>query len=124
MIALSSIEELQAAKNKIEQLNLSAPNLFDKLVHVVTLTKQMQLRYEYLGSLIMEEDSTRFVNQHIRTSLLDLYQKEVQNLKHPTEKQEVEQLFSMYKSIGYENICKMILGESPESLKGVAEKIC
>ncbi|RSL35221.1 hypothetical protein D7Z54_01210 [Salibacterium salarium] len=124
MIALSSIEELQAAKNKIEQLNLFSPNLFDNLVHVVTLTKQMQLRYEYLGSLIMEEDSNRFVNQHIRTSLLELYQKEVQNLKHHPEDQEVEQLFSMYRSIGYKNICKMVLGESPESLKGVAEKIC
>ncbi|RSL33532.1 hypothetical protein D7Z54_09435 [Salibacterium salarium] len=122
MIALSSIDELHAAKNKIEQLNDSRPALFDTLLHVVSLTKQMQLRYEYLGCLVMGENPTKHVNRHIRMSLLKLYQQEVQSLQHHPETEEVIRLFSTYKDIGYQNICKLVLGESPESLKGVPER--
>ncbi|MFZ4451251.1 hypothetical protein [Salibacterium aidingense] len=119
MIALSSLEELHAARQRIEDLKDGYPELFEKLVHIVSLTKQMQLHCDYLGCLLLDQDPERYRRPHIRSSVLRLYREEIESLKRHPEAEEVKKLFQTCRPIKYRPLCQLILGESPESLKGI-----
>ncbi|MGJ9382190.1 hypothetical protein [Salipaludibacillus sp. CF4.18] len=121
MIALSSLHELYSAKNLVEQLKVSQPSAYNKLLDVISLTRQMQINYQGFGTLLMDENEKQsfYGNIHIRDSVLQIFYGEVDRLKNDSNFEDVKLLFSTYKEIGYTTLCKLILGESPESLKGV-----
>lgn len=121
MIAtLSSLDELKQAKKAIEQLKHTYPDLFDKVVHVTGLTRALQLKYQYMGCLIMEEDSTDCLPNIPYSSVLRLYKKEVQTLKNDEHIDALKQLFISFKETGYAKISLLALGRSPESLVGAS----
>jgi hypothetical protein len=118
MITLSSIDELKATKEALEKLKIDYPNLFEKLLEMVNLTRAFQFKYHYMGSLIMDEDPGKYTPNFVNGSVLRLYKKELQKLKNDTESQILKQMFSEFRNTGYAKISLLVLGMTPESLVG------
>lgn len=118
MITLSSIDELKATKEAIEKLKKDYPNLFDKLLDIVNLTRAFQFKYQYMGCLIMNEDPGQNAPNFVYGSVLRLYKKELQKLKDAQDSVVLKQIFSEFRNTGYAKISLLILGMKPESLVG------
>jgi hypothetical protein len=120
MITLSSIDELKAANEALEEFQKDYPNLFKKLLDIVNLTRAFQFKYQYMGCLIMDEDPGQNTPNFVYGSVLRLYKKELQKLKDDQNSQVLKQTFSEIKNIGYAKICLLVSGMTPESLVGAS----
>lgn len=120
MITLSNVDELQASEAALEQIKYSYPELFNKLLHVVALTRALQFKYQFMGTLIMEENPNEYTPEFVMPSIIELYIEEVQKLKDDPNIQVLLQTFSQSKNIGYAKISMLVLGKSPESLLGAS----
>ncbi|OLN23646.1 hypothetical protein BTO30_03500 [Domibacillus antri] len=119
MIAsLCSLDELQKAKRALDQLEHSYPSLFEKMVHVINLTRALQVKYQYMGCLIMDEDPSDCLPNLPHGSVLHLYKKEVQTLKNDMDVIALKQTFASFKEAGYAKISLLAIGRTPESLIG------
>lgn len=120
MITLSSVDELQATEATLEKIKYSYPELFDKLHHVVALTRALQFKYQFMGTLLMDENPNEYTPEFVMPSVIGLYIEEVQKLKDDPNIQVLLQTFSQNKIIGYAKISMLVLGKSPESLLGAS----
>ncbi|MFJ7993523.1 hypothetical protein ACIQY5_15280 [Peribacillus frigoritolerans] len=120
MITLSNVDELQASEAALEKIKYSYPELFNKLLHVVALTRALQFKYQFMGTLIMDENHNEYTPEFVMPSIIDLYIEEVQKLKDDPNIQVLLQTFSQSKNIGYAKISMLVLGKSPESLLGAS----
>lgn len=120
MITLSSVDELQATEAALEKIKYSYPELFNKLLHVVALTRALQFKYQFMGTLIMDENPNEYTPEFVLPSVIGLYIEEVQKLKADPNIQVLLQTFSQIKNIGYAKISMLVLGKSPESLLGAS----
>ena len=118
MITLSSIDELKATKETLEKLKFEYPNLFEKLLYMVNLTRAFQFKYHFLGCLIMDEDPSQYTPKFVEDSVLKLYKKELKNLLNDPDFQELKRTFSENKNTGYSKISLLALDMKPESLLG------
>lgn len=118
MITISSSEQLVKAKKALDSSKLAHPLTFEKLIHIINLTRTLQFKYHYMGSLLMNEDSSQYYPSLVPASVLDLYQQEIQKFKDMPDSEEVLKLFAAYQSIGYAKLSLLVLGKSPESLLG------
>ena len=116
MIALSSVDELQTAELELENIKDVYPELFNKLLHVIGLTRACQFQYQYMGCLIMNENASEFAPEFIMPSVINLYKTEIQKLKADPNIHILQRAFSNYESIGYAKLSMLALGQSPESL--------
>ncbi|KHE68021.1 hypothetical protein [Halobacillus sp. BBL2006] len=115
---LASLGELTAAKEDFEELKRTHPDVFDQLLHVVSLTRQLQIKYGYMGSLLMDEDLKPYHPEYVKESILSLYQKEVGKLTAHEDVQIVQDRLNKHKKVGYPKLFLLILGAKPEMLKG------
>ncbi|MDM5357150.1 hypothetical protein [Peribacillus sp. ACCC06369] len=120
MITLSSVDELHETKAALEKIKYSYPELFNKLLHVVALTRTFQFKYQFMGTLIMDENPNEYTPEFVMPSVIRLYIEEVQKLKDDPNIQVLLQTFSQNKNIGYAKISMLVLGKSPESLLGAS----
>lgn len=120
MITLSNVDELQASEAALEKIKYSCPELFNKLLHVVALTRALQFKYQFMGTLIMDENHNEYTPEFVMPSVIELYIEEVQKLKDDPNIQVLLQTFSQSKNIGYAKISMLVLGKSPESLLGAS----
>ncbi|AZV61310.1 hypothetical protein [Peribacillus frigoritolerans] len=120
MITLSNVGELQASEAALEKIKYSYPELFNKLLHVVALTRALQFKYQFMGTLIMDENPNQYTPEFVMPSIIELYIEEVQKLKDDPNIQVLLQTFSQSKNIGYAKISMLVLGKSPESLLGAS----
>jgi hypothetical protein len=120
MITLSSIDELKATKQALEKLKKDYPSLFEKLLYMVNLTRALDFKYHYMGSLIMDEDPGQYAPNFVYGSVLRLYKKELQKIKEDHDSQVLKQTFSEFRKTGYAKISLLVLGETPESLVGAS----
>ncbi|MEB2630302.1 hypothetical protein SOP94_17755 [Peribacillus frigoritolerans] len=120
MITLSNVDELQASEAALEKIKYSYPELFNKLLHVVALTRALQFKYQFMGILIMDENPNEYTPEFVMPSIIELYIEEVQKLKDDPNIQVLLQTFSQSKNIGYAKISMLVLGKSPESLLGAS----
>jgi hypothetical protein len=118
MITLSSIDELKTTKENLEKLKFEYPNLFEKLLYMVNLTRAFQFKYHFLGCLIMDEDPSQYTPKFVEDSVLKLYKKELKNLLNDPDFQELKRTFSENKNTGYSKISLLALDMKPESLLG------
>jgi hypothetical protein len=119
MIAMTSLDNLYHAKQAAEQLKTQYPDKYQELFHLVSLTRQLQFRYQYLGSLLTDEAPGKSAPVHAWESVTDLYLHEVNKTKNSGNPNVLKSLFLKYKDCGYDNICLLMLGNSPEYLKGI-----
>ncbi|MBS4174898.1 hypothetical protein [Bacillus sp. FJAT-49736] len=122
MLTLTSIDELKEASNALIKLQTSYPSLFEKLVHIVGLTRALQFKYDYMGNLILDENPSRYSPQFVQSSVLRLYRKELQALKDDVDFPAVKHFFANFKDIGSAKLGLLILGKSPESVSEVIIK--
>lgn len=120
MITLSSVDELQATEEALEKIKYSYPELFKKLLHVVALTRAFQFKYQYMGTLIMDENPNEYTPEFVMPSVITLYKVEVQKLKDDPNIEVLRQTFSQNENIGFAKISMLVLGKSPESLLGAS----
>lgn len=120
MITLSSIDELNETKKALEQLKNEYPNLFKRLSDLVNLTRAFRFEYQYLGSLIIEEDSTEYAPKFVHESVHRLYKREVQKLKADVYFSFIKQIYNEFRRIGFSKISLLVLGMEPESLVGAS----
>ena len=118
MITLSSLDELKTTKETLEKLKFEYPNLFEKLLYMVNLTRAFQFKYHFLGCLIMDEDPSQYTPKFVEDSVLKLYKKELKNLLNDPDFQELKRTFSENKNTGYSKISLLALDMKPESLLG------
>ncbi|ARI76131.1 hypothetical protein [Halobacillus mangrovi] len=115
---LASLGELESAKEDFENLKRTHPAVFEQLLHVVSLTRQLQIKYGYMGSLVMNEDLKPYYPEYVKESILSLYQREVAKLKDHEDIQVVQERLRKHKNVGYPKLFLLILGAKPEMLKG------
>lgn len=118
MITLCSQDELKSAQTALNQLEESRPELFEKFMDVINLTRAMQLKYQYMGCLIMNEEPGNAEPQFVTGSVIRLYKKEMQKLKDDKDIHELREVFIEFKHTGYARLSLLALGRTPESLAG------
>jgi len=120
MIMTSSFNELMQAKHAIEELKTEKPVVYKKFAHIIHLTYQLQFKFQYMGSLIMDEDSTKHCPKVQDDYVLNVYQTEIKKLKADDEVLNLKQLLAEYRQIGYAKLSDLVMGKNPEVLVGPA----
>lgn len=123
MITICSIEELTAAEEAFDTMKKNYPALFNKLVEIVNLTRALQFKYQYMASLLMDENPNDSKPNYVYDSVLRLYKRELQKVKEDPHFEVLKHIFSQFKNIGYAKLCLLVLGKSPESLIGSSKII-
>ncbi|GAA0327565.1 hypothetical protein GCM10008967_17580 [Bacillus carboniphilus] len=118
MTTLCSQHELTATKEALEQVEKAYPNLYEKLLHVVHLTRNLHFRYQYMGCLILDEDPGQHAPNMVYDSVMNLYKTEVHRLKIDEHYEVIKDTLKSYQGIGFANISQLILGRPAESLVG------
>ncbi len=120
MITYTNIDELTRAKKAIEKVKREYPILFEKLLDAVYLTRALQFKYHYMGCLLMDKDPGESEPTFAYSSVLRLYQTELQKLKDDVDFQILKQTISNISNSNFSKLCLLILGKKPESLVGVS----
>ena len=118
MLVAPCLNELVTTKKAIEKLNETKPTLFRKFMNIIQLTRQLQFGYQFMGTLLMDEDPSGYYPSFKDDYVLSVYKREIENLKKDTRFQDLQQLLASYKKISYSNICKLALGINPKVLVG------
>ncbi|MCP3028122.1 hypothetical protein [Halobacillus sp. A5] len=117
-VMLAGLNDIYRAKEDLEEIKLQYAGLYEQLHHVVSLTRQLQIKYGYMGSLLRDEDLPGYQPQFVRESILTLYQREVQKLKDLSEFKELQVLMKKHSKVGDSKLFLLILGAKPELLQG------
>ena len=120
MLTTTSFSELVHAKKEINALKVKKPTVFKQFVHIIHLTRQMQFKFQYMGSLIMDEDPSAFRPIIKDDYVLTVYQQEIAKLKSNSKATALKQLLADHQSMGYATLSDLVLGVSPEVLVGPA----
>ncbi|WP_347860854.1 hypothetical protein U0355_09070 [Salimicrobium sp. PL1-032A] len=115
---VAGLNQLYDVKEDLDKLKQNNPDLAEQLVHVVSLTRQLQLKYGYMGSLLLDEDLPEYEPKFLRGSVLHLYQQQVQQLKEHPDIDRLTSLLEKHKDIGDSKIFMLALGAKPELLQG------
>lgn len=118
MLTTSSYNQLKNAQMAFEKLNAAKPSIYRKFINIIKLTRQLQFGYQYMGALIMDEDTGEFNSTSKDDYVLSVYYREIENLKTDNRFLDLQQLLKNYKQLSYANISKLALGEKPEALVG------
>lgn len=118
MVIASSYNELKNALTAIENLNTKKPSIYQKFIRIIKLTRQFQYGYQYMGSLLMDEDTSEFHPKSQDEYVLSVYHGEIEKMKSDDKFSDLKLLLKAYKQVSYANISKLALGESPGALVG------
>ncbi|KPL58478.1 hypothetical protein [Rossellomorea vietnamensis] len=115
---VAGMNELHEAKKDVEALKQDYPELNEQLVHVTSLTRQLQLKYGYMGSLLRDKELPDYEPQFVRDSILSLYQDEVRKLKNHPNMVQLKAIMKKHRQISDSKLFLLILGAKPELLQG------
>jgi hypothetical protein len=115
---LAGMNELHEAKRDVESLKQAYPELNEQLVHVASLTRQLQLKYGYMGSLLRDKELPDYEPQFVRDSILSLYKEEVGKLKEHPHIVQLKDIMKKHRQISDSKLFLLILGAKPELLQG------
>ncbi|MBP2078346.1 hypothetical protein [Oceanobacillus polygoni] len=118
MVITTNLNELVSAKEAIDELGHTKPELFQRFINVIQLTRQLQFNYQYLGCLIMDENPDKCTPTIRNTYVFSVFEQEIDKLKADTKIIELQDFLASYKQIGYANLCKLVIGENPRFLVG------
>src|SRR5699024_12857850 len=96
------------------------PALNKKYDNINQLTYQIQFKFQYIGSLIMDEYPTKHCPKVQDDYVLNVYQTEIKKLKADDEVLNLKQLLAEYKQLGYAKLSDLVMGKNPEILVGPA----
>lgn len=118
MQSMPGLHDIQQAKEDLNELKQKHPALYEQFHHVVSLTRQLQIRYSYLGGLLTgqaaEEDEPAFMKE----SVLALYMEEVRQLQIRSDFPELSALLKANDHVGCSKLSLMVIGARPEMIQG------
>lgn len=120
MLVTSSIDELLQEQDAIEELKRTKPTCYQRFLNIIRLTRQLQFGFQYMGCLLMDEDTEAFRPTSPDDYVLSVYQQEINRLKADGIAEELHTLLDSSKPLSYSVICKLMLGENPKTLVGPA----
>ncbi|WP_080874386.1 hypothetical protein [Oceanobacillus timonensis] len=112
-----NLNNLYQIKEEFEELQYNDKALYEHLQHVVSLTRQLQIPYKYLGDLLVTGEEGTVNPPFIRDSVLQLYQREVKSLR---ERKDIEKLLSILRQldrISYSQVFLLVMGAKPEFIR-------
>lgn len=115
---IAGLNKIYRAKEDLEEIKKQNSELYEQLLHVVSLTRQLQIKYGYMGSLLMDEDLPEYKPKFVRESVLSLYQREVHKLKEHLEINVVKDLMKKHRDVGDSKLFLLILGAKPDLIQG------
>jgi hypothetical protein len=118
MITQSNYTELKNAQIAIENLHATKPTIYKKFTNIVKLTRQLHCGYQYMGTVIMDENTSDFYPKSLDDYVMSVYHREIEKLKTDEKFSELKQVLNKYKQVTYVNISKLALGENPKELVG------
>ena len=118
MITGSNYTQLKDAQIAIEKLHVTKPSIYKKFINIVKLTRQLRCGYQYMGTVIMDENTSDFYPGSLDNYILSVYHREIEKLKTDEKFSELKQVLNKYKQVSYVNISKLALGENPKELVG------
>lgn len=118
MVISTNLFELKHAQEAMEELQATKPSIFQKFMNIIQLTRQFQYGYQFMGSLIMDEDPIKYHPMSQDDYVLSVYLGEIEKLKKADQFAELKQLLRQYQNLSYFIISKLALGESPKALVG------
>lgn len=111
-----NLNSLYHIEEELNQLQSNYKELYEHLQHMVSLTRQLQIPYKYLGELLVaEEEPTK--PPFIRESVLQLYQKEVKLLKEQKDFEKLLFILRKLEQISYSQVFLLVLGAKPELIQ-------
>ncbi|WP_026695879.1 hypothetical protein [Peribacillus kribbensis] len=118
MLSAASYSQLRDVQIAIEDFNNKKPSAFQQLLNIIHLTRQLQFKYQYMGSLLMDEDPGSSKPNLQNEYVLSVYKREIDQLKTDSIFADLKNLLQMYKEVSYANISRLAIGESPHALVG------
>jgi hypothetical protein len=118
MVIESSYDELKRVQTAIDNFKATEPSTYQKFINIINLTRQLQFDYQYMGSLLTEEDASSYQPITNTNYVLSVYRSEIEKLKIDNKFIDLKQLLNKYKKVSYSNISKLALGENPKALVG------
>ncbi|MCT1902902.1 hypothetical protein [Oceanobacillus sojae] len=110
------LNSLYLIEEELDRLQRNYKELYEHLQHLVSLTRQLQIPYKYLGELLTaEEEAAR--PPFIRESVLQLYQKEVNLLKEQKDFEELLAVLQHLEQVSYSQVFLLVLGAKPELIQ-------
>lgn len=118
MLVTPNIDDLKEAKIAIENLSETKPSIYHMFLHIIELTRRFNYGYQYMGALLMDEETREFEPLKQDDYVLSVYHHEIEKLKKDEKFPELKQLLKKYQQVSYANISKLALGEPPKGLTG------
>jgi len=111
-----NINSLYQIEEELDQLQRDYRELYEHLQHIVSLTRQLQIPYKYLGELLVrKEEATK--PPFIRESVILLYQKEVNLLKEQKDFEKLLSILQRLEQVSYSQVFLLVLGAKPELIQ-------
>ncbi|GAA0323282.1 MULTISPECIES: hypothetical protein [Oceanobacillus] len=111
-----NINSLYLIEEELDQLQRDYRELYEHLQHIVSLTRQLQIPYKYLGELLVRnEEATK--PPFIRESVIHLYQKEVNLLKEQKDFEKLLSILQRLEQVSYSQVFLLVLGAKPELIQ-------
>lgn len=116
MVISISISDVIQVQGELMQIQNEQPKLYQRLVELVQLTRQLSVDYQYFGKQLIGKSSHE--SAEVPYHIIELYKREIDAFKENQESASVLEFFSANEGIGFRAICKLILGVKPEKLVG------
>ena len=126
MPAIADYNDLRCAHKKLQRVLVPNPRFHLKLVSVLWKASRKYIRFGWACKEILAESSDHFDYywQNPGTArILKTLQQDLRAIKYEYFAQycELRDVIKQCRMAGYDNLCRMILGETPEELKGLAQ---
>jgi|GEM_PF-2877814 len=122
MPAIAAIQELKSVYTTLQSIKETSPDFYERLQFLVFKTEYNNIPHGYVCQRITDaktkKDYSSKIHNPIKRKEID---DEISRLQaHYCSKfNQLALLLKLNNDIGYKNICRMILGDTPEMLKGV-----
>lgn len=111
----TSHSKLFQIEKDLTRLSSNYPDLYEKIKHVTSLTRQLQVPYMYLADLITDEHREP-TPKFIRISVLELLSSEVDKLKRMSHFEDFLAIIQNNSHNDTPEIFLLILGARPEAI--------
>lgn len=121
MPAIASLQELQLVQLTLQFMKASNSAFFDKLQLLLFKVERYNIPHGYVCQRLSDvEIKETYLNKIRKPNKRLEIDSEIFRLKseHYTNVQYLSSFLKSNCMVGYKNICRMILGDTPETLKG------
>ncbi|WP_159887972.1 hypothetical protein [Paenibacillus puerhi] len=118
MAALAELNELKGAKAQLEAIRFANPAFYIELMMLFQMTGRMNIKNGYVCQMIMDvEIDDRYMGNLHNKHAIDQAVWRIRT-GYPVEYIQFRSFLRGNKMIGYNNIVSMLLGDTPQAIKG------